>query len=103
MKILAIGRPKDPLLALSPSMMKQLLEPSIAAMKKQKAQGTVLASYYSPAKNCSITILNYDKAEEWMKDLMDIPIMTFYDQEIYPLVDMEDAAKEMIKTLKAAG
>ncbi len=101
MKILAIAKPRDAALTMPPSMTRQLLEPSLAAMKKQKAQGTLLASYYSPVKSCVAVIVDYDKTEDWMKDLQAIPIMMYYDQEIYPIVDMEDAAKDIIKALKA--
>jgi hypothetical protein len=93
MKILAIGKPKESLLSLPPDKQKELMEASLETNKKMRSEGKVIANYISPTSGYAFTILNYDTAEEWMKDIMSSPILNYYDQETYPVVDFDDAMK----------
>jgi muconolactone delta-isomerase len=93
MKILTIAKPRESIFSLSAETSQQMLEASIEPTKKMKDKGRILAHYYSPTSGCVIAIVDYDDAEEWMKDLRSNPIMTYYDQEIYPIVDLEEALK----------
>ena len=96
MKILSIGKPKELLFSLPPETQKQLTEAAEESTKQLKDKGKILAQYYSPTSQYVFVILDYNDAEEWMKDLSSNPAMTYYDQDVYPIVDLLDA-------LKAAG
>jgi muconolactone delta-isomerase len=93
MKILTIARPKDLLLSLPEETRTQMAKGSVEPTKKMKDKGKVLAHYYSPTSRYVIAIVDYDDAEEWMKDLMSNPVMAYYDQDIYPIVDLGEAVK----------
>jgi hypothetical protein len=56
-------------------------------------KGKILAQYYSPTSQYIFVIVDYDSTEEWMKDLASNPVMTYYDQETYPIVDLFEALK----------
>jgi hypothetical protein len=99
MKFLAIGKPKDMLTMLPPATLKQLIETTQASNDKLKKEGKLLEGYGSPA-GCIAVILEYNSAEEWMKDQRANPILGYYDQEIYPLADMEDVVKGYLNALK---
>jgi len=96
MKILAIGKPKESLLSIPQETRIQMVKEGIESTKQLKDKGKILAQYYSPTSQYVFVILDYDDAEEWMKDLALNPVMTYYDQDVYPIVDLLDA-------LKAAG
>ena len=93
MKILAIGKPKEALLSLPPDKRKELMEASLETNKKMRSEGKVIASYSSPTSGYVFVILNYNTAEEWMRDLMSSPILNYYEQETYPVVEFDDAMK----------
>jgi muconolactone delta-isomerase len=93
MKILSIGKPKESLLSIPQETRMKMVKESIEPTKQLKDKGKVLAQYYSPTSQYVFVILDYDDAGEWMKDLMSNPIMTYYDQEVYPIVDLFDALK----------
>jgi hypothetical protein len=93
MKVLAIGKPKEALLSLSPDKRKELTEASLEINKKMKGEGKVVANYISPTSGYVFTILDYDTTEEWLKDIMSSPILDYYDQETHPVVDFDDAVK----------
>jgi muconolactone delta-isomerase len=93
MKILSIAKPKDLLFSLPPETRTQMVKGSIEPTKQLKDKGKVIAQYYSPTSQYVFVILDYDDAAEWMKDLTSNPVMTYYDQEIYPIVDLMDALK----------
>ena len=93
MKILAIGKPKEALLSLPPDKRKELTEATIKTNKKWKDEGKIIATYISPGAGYVFALLNYDTAEEWMKDLVSNPLLSYYEQEIYPVVDFDDAMK----------
>jgi hypothetical protein len=101
MKFLAIGRPKDTLTMLPPATLKQLVEATMAANKQLKKEGKILEGYGSPA-GCIAVILEYKSAEEWVKDQRANPILNYYDQEIYPLADMDEVVKGYLDALKTA-
>jgi muconolactone delta-isomerase len=101
MKLLCITKVKDSFLTMPPAVMRQILETSAAAMEQQKKQGKVLEYYYSPA-GYNIVILDYKNAEEWGKDQLSIPVLTYVDTEVYPLTDGFAVLKGMIESLKAA-
>jgi muconolactone delta-isomerase len=95
MKILSIGKPKESLLSLPPETAKQLTKAATETSKQLIDKGKILAQYYSPTSQYIFVILDYDTAEEWMKDLMSMPILSYYDQETYPIVDFPDALKAL--------
>ena len=64
-------------------------------------EGKILEAYYSPT-GCSMVILDYKDAEDWIKDQASVPILSYYHQEAYPLADMETSVKSVIESLKAA-
>jgi hypothetical protein len=101
MKYLAIAKAKDILYSLPPGVIRQLVEQTMAAMEQQKKEGKILEYYYSPA-GCSVVIVDYVNAEQWVQDQAAIPILSYYDQEIYPLSDANQAMKTMVQSLKAA-
>jgi hypothetical protein len=101
MKFLVISKMKDTAVALPPSLMRPLLEMSVAAMERQKKAGEILDFYYSPAGR-SVAILEQKTAEEWVKDQNSIPILSYMDFEIYPLADGFPAMKTIIESLKMA-
>lgn len=93
MKILTIGKQKQSFLSLPPDKQKELMAASLETTKKIKSEGKVIATYISPGASRIFAILNYDTTEEWMKDLMASPILNYYEQETYPIVDFDDAMK----------
>ena len=93
MKILAIGKPKESLVSLPPDKRKELLEASLETNKKMKGEGKVIAGYICPTSGYVFSGFEYDTTEEWMKDIMSSPILNYYDQETYPVVDFDDAMK----------
>jgi muconolactone delta-isomerase len=101
MKFLVISKMKDTAVALPPSVMRQLMEVSAAAMEQQKKAGQILDFYYSPA-GCSVAILEEKNAEEWVKDQTSIPILSYMNFEVYPLSDGFPAMKTLIESLKTA-
>jgi hypothetical protein len=98
MKMLAIAKPKELLLSLPPEKQTQMVKESIEPTKKMKDKGKILAQYYSPTSKYVFAIVDYDDAGEWMKDLMSNLAMTYYDQEVYPIVDLFDVIKEYYQT-----
>jgi hypothetical protein len=101
MKFLALLKQKEVMLTLPPAVGRQLIEASMAGMKQLKKEGKLLESYSSPS-GLGAVILNYNSADEWIKDQNLIPLLTYYSQEIYPLADMEDTMKSVLEALKAA-
>jgi hypothetical protein len=101
MKFMSVTRPKDTVSMLPPAVTRQLLEASMAAINQLKKAGKILEFYYSPV-GCSVVILNYNNAEEWIKEQLMLPILTYYDQEIYPLADGNESMKAFVEALKAA-
>jgi hypothetical protein len=101
MKFLSILKQKEVMLTLPPAVGKQLIKASMAGMKQLKKEGKLLESYSSPS-GLGVVILNYNSADEWIKDQNLIPLLTYYSQEIYPLADMEDTMKSVLEALKAA-
>ena len=69
--------------------------------EKYGDEGKLLEAYYSPI-GCSMVILDYKDAEDWIKDQASVPILSYYHQEAYPLADMETSVKSVIESLKAA-
>ena len=100
MKLLVITKPKDTLSTLPPAVTRQLPEATPVALKQQKMEGKVPEAYYSPA-GCSMAILDYKEAEDWIKDQASIPILSYYHHEIYPIADMEASVQSLIAALKA--
>ena len=100
MKFLCITKVKDSLLTMPPAVMRQILEASAAAIEQQKKQGTVLEFYYSPA-GYNIIILEYNDAEEWAKEQLSVPVLTYLDIQVYPLTDGSTTINAMIEVLKA--
>jgi muconolactone delta-isomerase len=100
MKLLCITKVKDSLLTMPPAVMRQILEASAAAIEQQKKQGKVLEYYYSPA-GYNIVILDYKDAEEWAKDQLSVPVLTYVDTQVYPLTDGSTTINGMIEVLKA--
>ena len=101
MKFLAIAKPKDSATMLPPAVTRQLLEMAMAVMGQLKKAGKLL-EYYSSPVGCLLVILNYNNAEEWVKDQISMPLLTYYDQEIYPLADGDQMMKAFDEGLKAA-
>src|SRR3972149_58760 len=101
MKFLGLLKPKEIMLTLPPAVGRQLMEASIAGMNKLKKEGKALEGYISPA-GCAVTILEYKNAEEWIKDQNLVPILQYYEQELYPLADMDESMKSYLEALKAA-
>lgn len=101
MKFLAIAKPKDTLTMLPPAVTRQLMEMSMASMSQLKKAGKILESYIS-ASACTVVMLEYNNVEEWVKDQLSIPLLTYYNQEIYPLADMEKSMKSFVEALKMA-
>ena len=101
MKFLAIAKQKDTLMTLPPAAIEQLLEASWKVMKQQKEQGKILDYFYSPG-GYTVVIVEYENSDEWVKDQMAIPILSYYDQEIYPLCDLGKTVETFINALKAA-
>ena len=101
MKFLAICKPKDSLTMLTPAVTRPLTEAAFAFMNQSKKAGKLLEYYYSPA-GCIIVMLNYNTAEEWVKEQFMMPILNYYSQEIYPLSNGDEAMKGVIESLKAA-
>jgi hypothetical protein len=101
MKLLVIGKPKDAVATLAPALIRQLFETSLNAIRQQKKEGKVLEAYYSPV-GCSVAILDYKGADEWVKDQTSVPILRYYDWEVYPLADFDESMKGILEGLKAA-
>lgn len=93
MKILSIGKPKDVLLSLPPETRAKMVRESMEATEKMKDKGKILDQYYSPTSQYVFVIVDYDDAGEWLKDLASLQTMNYYDQEVYPIVDLLDAIK----------
>ena len=89
-------------MTLPPSTIKQLLEASWAVMKQQKEQGKIVDYFYSPL-GCTVVIVDYENSDEWVKDQMSIPILSYYEQDIYPLSDLGKTVEAMVDALKATG
>ena len=100
MKLLCITKVKDSFLTMPPAVMRQVLEASAAAIEQQKKQGKVLEYYYSPV-GYNIVILEYKDAEEWAKDQLSVPVLTYVDTQVYPLTDGATTLNGMIEVLKA--
>lgn len=100
MKILCIGKPTEAVRSLSPDVTLQFLESTLQAVTKQHEEGRVLELYVSPI-GCTVVILNYDSADEWVKDQRNVPGINYYEWEAYPLADGFESLRGMIGTLKA--
>jgi len=81
------------LFSLPPETQTKLVKEAIEPTKQLMDKGKILAQYYSPTSRYVFAIVDYDDTEEWMKDLASNPVLTYYDQEIYPIVDLLDAIK----------
>jgi hypothetical protein len=104
LKIMSISRPKSTLATLPPTVLKQLMEASTAAIQQYHKEGRILEYYYSPVgAGCSIVILDYKNADDWMKDIATIPMLNYFENDIYPLADGFETTKGMIASLKAMG
>ena len=102
MKFLAIAKQKDSLMMTPPGTIRQIMEASWKAMQQQKAQGKIVDYFYSPG-GYSIVIVEEPTIEDWVRDQMAVPILSYYDQEVYPLGDLGAAIEGFIEKLKAAG
>ena len=100
MKILCIGKPTEAFRALPPNISLQLLESFMQVAIKQKEERKILEFYASPI-GYSVVILDYESADEWVRDQKDIPIINYYEFEAYPLADGFETVKGMIDSLKA--
>ena len=67
---------------------------------QQHKEGKILELYVSPL-NYSVVILNYDSADEWVKDQRNIPGINYYEWEAYPLADGFESLRGMIESLKS--
>jgi hypothetical protein len=101
MKFLGLLKQKEITLTLPPAVSRQLIEASLAGMNKLKKEGKLLEGYYSPS-GLGMVILNYNSADEWVKDQNSVPILNYYYQEVYPLADMEESMKSNLEAMKAA-
>ncbi len=101
MKFLSISKPRDTLSMLPPNILRPLVESALAAMEQQKKEGKILEHYYT-ANGCSVVILDYASAEQWVQDQNSIPFLRYYDQEIYILSDASQAMKAIIERIKVA-
>ncbi len=101
MKLLVIGKPKDAMTTLPPGLIRQLWETSLVALGQQKGAGRFLEGYSSPTGH-AIAILDYKDADEWMKEQTSVPIVRYYDWEVYPLAHLEEGMNSLLGSLKAA-
>jgi hypothetical protein len=93
MKILSIGKPKEAILSIPPDKQKELTKLTQETSKKWRDEGKIVDAYISPTSGYIFVILDYDNAEDWMKDIMSDPILNYYDQETHPVVGWDDALK----------
>ena len=76
MKILCIGKPTEAFRALPPNISLQLLESFQEVAIKQREENKILDFYATPI-GYSIVILNYENADEWVRDQKEIPIINY--------------------------
>lgn len=101
MKILSIAKLKDAFLMMPPAVMSQIMEVSMAGMEQSRKRGNVLEYYVSPS-GINIVLLEYKTAEDWAKDQLTIPVLTYMDIESYILTDGWSSVKGFTEAIKAA-
>jgi muconolactone delta-isomerase len=102
MKFMTIGKAKDTFTTLPPTLLRQLMEATLAYMNQHKKEGKIQEYYYVPGWGHSIIISELKSAEEMMNNLSGVPLSSFMDYEIYPLADFNESIKVIIERLKAA-
>ena len=100
MKILCIAKPTEAFRALPPDISLQHLVSFQAVATQQREERKILELYVTPIGS-SVVILDYETADEWVKDQRNIPLLNYYEFEIYPLADGFEAVKGIIASLKA--
>jgi muconolactone delta-isomerase len=102
MKFLAIASMRDTATTLPPALTRQLLEATMVEMNQQKKAGKILDMYLIPGWNRVVVISEAKSAEEEYQNINRTPIISFYNIELYPLADINEATKVAIESLKAA-
>jgi hypothetical protein len=102
LKFLTIAKMKDSTLMLPPSVLVSIFEASLSAWEQQRKAGKLLDFYYSPASGHIIGFLNYDNADQWMKDQIMLPILMYYDYQTYALANYDEYIKTSMEAAKAA-
>jgi len=85
---------------LPPQVLLQLSEASLAGMLQLREERKILEYYHSPAGR-SVVVLEYESADEWVKEQGIIPILNYLEAEVYPLANGFEALKGMIESMKA--
>jgi len=102
MKFLTISRSKDTMSTLPPSVLRQLMEATVAYMDEGRKKGAFLEYYFIPGWDRAVVISEAKSAEEIVQSISGLPIGSFLDIEVYPLADPNESMKIFIESLKAA-
>ena len=102
MKFLTIAKMKDTASTLPPSVVRQLMEATLALMNQEKKAGRILEFYFMAGSGRSMVISEAKSAEEIVQRISALPIGGFMDFETYPLADFNESMKAYIESMKAA-
>ena len=102
MKFVVFSTTKDTASMLSPAVTRQLLEASLDYVNQLKKAGKILEIYQQAGSDRSISICEYDSAEELTHDVCALPFTGYETIEVYPLSDFNEYMKDSIENLKKA-
>jgi hypothetical protein len=102
MKHLAIASFKDSAATLPPSIIRPLLEATITHMKQQSKAGKVQEAYFIPGWNRFVVIGETASVEEIVKNQSDNALLGLMSIEVYPLADLDESMKSLLKAVKMA-
>ena len=101
MKFLSICKVTDAAALCPPSVMRQLLEATLAWMDGQKKAGIILEAYAMPGGRTAV-ICQHPSADEAAQAIASIPMGAFMNFEVYALADASTTMKAYIESVKRA-
>lgn len=102
MKFLLISSMKDVFLTLPSSVIRQLIQATHDSMNQQKEAGKVSEMYWIPGWNRFMAIYECASAEELWKNINEIPAVTFFNFEVYSLIDYNEAMNVALENMERA-
>ena len=93
MKFIKIGVHTEEFRTSPPANLAQLTESHVAWLERQKKAGKLLEAYYLPETGRSISIWEFESAEEIDRHFRDDPLWWTFVWELYPAADLLEHIK----------
>jgi muconolactone delta-isomerase len=102
MKFMFISSLKDVAFTIPPSVMRPLMEASLAWVNQKKKEGIILEMYELAGCNRYAVICEHKSAESMVEVISTMPFNAFMNHDIHALADYNTAMKAYIEAVKAS-